>query len=224
MIKKQWNVGILLYDGVDVLDYAGPYEVFTLSVYEEKDVPQLLMKGFKNKEKPFVVKTFSQFGDLITSNNGLKVKPDYSFENVDVQFDIVIVPGGPLFSIKEVTKNNEILKWISEFHQSGKMVASVCSGAILLAEAGLLSGKKATTHWFAVDYMKSKYEEIEIVKNTRFVDEGNILTSAGVSAGIDMSLYIVEKLMGEEVARITASTEDYPYWSETKRDEKNKAL
>jgi transcriptional regulator GlxA family with amidase domain len=214
MLKQQWNVGILLFDHVDVLDYAGPFEVFSLTVYEDNQVSKLLTTGITNEEKPFIIKTISQTGELITSNNGLKVQPDFSFQSINRKFDILIVPGGPLFAIRSCFKNRELLKWISDFYKSGGMVASVCSGALLLAEAGLLSGKKATTHSFAIEYMKSNYKDIEVVQNVRFVDEGNILNSAGVSAGIDMSLYIVAKLMGENVARTTAATEEYPYWSE----------
>ncbi|MFC3885939.1 DJ-1/PfpI family protein [Bacillus songklensis] len=210
-MKQQWNVGILLFEEVDVLDYAGPFEVFSLTVYEDNEVVTLLTKGFANEEKPFIVKTISQTGEMIPSHNGLKIQPDFSFKSVDRKFDILIVPGGPLRAVKKVTKNHELLKWISDFYKSGGMVASVCSGALLLAEAGLLSGKKATTHSFAIDYMRSTYPDTEVVPKVRFVDLGNILTSAGVSAGIDMSLHIVGKLMGEDVAIRTAATEEYPY-------------
>jgi transcriptional regulator GlxA family with amidase domain len=211
MLKQQWNVGILLFEEVDVLDYAGPFEVFSLTVYEDNEVSKLLTKGFTSDEKPFIVKTISQTGEMITSHNGLKIQPDFSFQSIDRKFDILIVPGGPLFAVGPCLENRELLKWISDFYKSGGMVASVCSGALLLAEAGLLSGKKATTHFFAINYMKSNYMDIDVLPNVRFVDEGNILTSAGVSAGIDMTLHIVEKLMGEDAARRTAKTEEYPY-------------
>lgn len=211
IMKKQWNVGILLFEDVDVLDYAGPFEVFSLAVYEDDKVSKMLTKGLANEEKPFIVKTISQTGAIISSNNGLKVQPDYGFENMDFKMDILIVPGGPLYAIQKSIENKKLIQWISEFYKSGGIVASVCSGAILLAEAGLLSGKKATTHFLALDYLKSNYPDISVTPRVRYVDQGNILTSAGVSAGIDMSLYLVGKILGEPAAVRTAATEEYPY-------------
>lgn len=210
-MKKQWNVGILLFEEVDVLDYAGPFEVFALTVYEDNEIVTLLTKGFEIEEKPFIVKTLSQTGELVPSHNGLKIQPDFSFEMIDRKFDILIVPGGPLRAVKKASGNHALIKWISDFYKSGGIVASVCSGALLLAEAGLLTGKKATTHTFAIDYMKSAYTDVEVVSKVRFVDQGNVITSAGVSAGIDMALHIVGRLMGEETAIRTAATEEYPY-------------
>lgn len=211
MSKQQWNVGILLYDEVDVLDYAGPFEAFSLTVYEDKQVETLLTKGLNNEERPFIVKMISQDGEMICSHNGLKIQPDFSFDNLGGKFDILIVPGGPLRAVKKITENREVINWIEEFYKAGGLIASVCSGAILLAEAGILSGKRATTHHLAIDYMKAAYPDIEVLSNVRFVDQGDILTSAGVSAGIDLTLHIIDQLMGEETAKRTAATEEYPY-------------
>ncbi|ETI68838.1 DJ-1/PfpI family protein [Neobacillus vireti] len=217
-MKKQWNVGILLFEDVDVLDYAGPFEVFSLTVFEDDKVSKMLTKGLTIEEKPFIVKTISQNGGIISSHNGLKVQPDYGFQSKDFKIDILIVSGGPLYSIHKCVENKELIKWISDFYVSGGIVASVCSGAVILAEAGVLSGKKATTHFLALDYLKSKYPDITVVSKVRYVDQGNILTSAGVSAGIDMSLYLVGKLLGETAAERTAATEEYPYDWKLKAD------
>jgi transcriptional regulator GlxA family with amidase domain len=210
-MKNQWNVGILLFDNVDVLDYSGPFEVFSLTTNSANEVSELLTKGLPVERKPFKVWTISKNGSVVTSNNGLKITPDFSFENISQNLDILIVPGGPFHAIDTCIQDRELINWISTYSQSGRTIASVCSGAILLAEAGILSDKKATTHPFAYDYMEQTYKNIEVVRDVRFVDNGQVLTSGGVSAGIDMSLHLVGKLMGEEAARTTAATLVYPY-------------
>lgn len=215
MIMKSWNVGILLFDHVDILDYSGPYEVFALTVRENHQVQSLLMSKLPIEEKPFRVKTISQNGELITAHNGLKIQPDCSFTSLDQPLDLLIVPGGPMMAIKNGLRNTDMLRWIKT-QKAGSIVASVCTGALLLAEAGLLSGRQATTNSFALDFLERSYPEVEVVRNVRFVDNGEVLTSAGVSAGIDMSLYIAGKLLGEEAAVRTAATIEYPYYTHTK--------
>ncbi|MFD2442472.1 DJ-1/PfpI family protein [Bacillus sp. CGMCC 1.16607] len=210
-MKNQWNVGIVLFDDVDVLDYSGPFEVFSLTAKDVNEVPELLTQGISVERKPFKVWTISKDGRVVTSNNGLRIIPDFSFENLNQTLDIAIIPGGPMKAIEAGLQDKELLNWISTFSQSSEIIASICSGAILLAEAGVLKNKKATTHPLAFNYLERKYPDIEVLRDVRFVDNGNVLTSGGVSAGIDMSLYIVGKLMGEEVARTTASTIVYPY-------------
>ncbi|MEH7300771.1 DJ-1/PfpI family protein [Neobacillus drentensis] len=210
-MQKQWNVGILLFDNVDVLDYSGPFEVFSLTTNSANEVPELLTKGIPVERKPFKVWTISKDGGIVTSNNGLKITSDFSFENINQNLDIVIVPGGPFHAIETCIKDRELINWITTFSQSGRTIASVCSGAILLAEAGILTDKKATTHPFAYDYMGKNYPDIEVVRDVRFVDNGQVVTSGGVSAGIDMSLHLVGKLMGEDASRTTAATLVYPY-------------
>ncbi|MWC31225.1 DJ-1/PfpI family protein [Paenibacillus sp. MMS18-CY102] len=209
--NKQWQVGILLFDHVDVLDYSGPYEVFSLTVWEAAQVPLLLMNRIAAEDKPFCVKTVSQDGQLVTAHNGLKIQPDYSFHDHPA-FDITIIPGGPLNAVKSGKNNAELLQWIVSQHRCGSWVASICSGAIMLAEAGLLVNKQATTNAFAMDYLAEGYPSTEVVQNVRFVDNGDIFTSAGVSAGIDLSFHMVARLLGQEVARTTSLTIEYPYY------------
>ncbi|TSB45936.1 DJ-1/PfpI family protein [Alkalicoccobacillus porphyridii] len=200
-MQRNYHVGILLFDYVDALDFSGPYEVFNLTTFNESDV----MKLFTNTldKKPFKVSTISHYGKQITVHNGLKVLPDYSLANAPT-FDIIIVPGGPLKAIKLVEKNQEIINWIAGYKD--KLVASVCTGAFFLAKAGLLHGKKATTNRSALDLLNIRYPYIEVIRGTKYVDEGNIITSAGVSAGIQMALHVVRKLFDEETARRTAHT------------------
>ncbi|MFK9090660.1 DJ-1/PfpI family protein [Bacillus salipaludis] len=212
-MKKQWTVGIVLFDDVDVLDYSGPFEVLSLTTNEPQEVRELLTQGIPSERKPFKVCTISKDGSVVTSNNGLKIVPDYSFENINQNLDILIVPGGPFKGIDACLRDRQLINWISAFSQSGGIIASICSGAILLAEAGVLTGKKATTHPYAYDYLEQNYKDIEVIRNIRFVDNGYVLTSGGVSAGIDMSIYLVAKLLGEETAKTTAATLVYPYYN-----------
>ncbi|WML57888.1 DJ-1/PfpI family protein [Neobacillus sp. PS2-9] len=212
-MQKQWNVGILLFDNVDVLDYSGPFEVYSLTTNSANEVPQLLTKGIPVERKPFKVWTISKNASIVKSNNGLKITPDFSLENISQHLDILIVPGGPFHAIDTCIQDRELINWISTFSQSGRTIASVCSGSLLLAEAGILADKKATTHPFAYDYMEKTYRNIKVVRDVRFVDNGQVITSGGVSAGIDMSIHLVGKLLGEEAARTTAATLVYPYFT-----------
>ena len=127
MNNKQWRVGIFLFDEVEVLDFAGPFEVFSVTSLE-------------NDEKPFIVETVSEKGNIVYARNGLKVQPDYNFDNMP-QFDILIIPGGPGAREKEI-HNENVIKWIADQMQNVQIMTSVCTGALLLAKAGLLKGKK----------------------------------------------------------------------------------
>lgn len=189
------HVGILLFDEVEVLDFAGPFEVFSIAL-----VPEQL-------DKPFLVQTVSQYGKMIKTRNGLIVQPNFSFENAS-DFDIVIVPGG--YGAEEIEINNEtVIQWIKE--QSGKveLIASVCTGAFLLAKAGLIDGKRATTHWMDIERLEREFPDVKVEKNSKFIDEGSIITSGGISAGINMSFHIIKRLLGEEVAKTTAKRMEY---------------
>lgn len=188
LIKK--NIGILLFNEVEVLDFAGPFEVFSITACGECN------------EKPFSVHTVAQTKDLIKARNGLKIKPDYDFYDAP-KFDILIIPGG--YGAEEIEVHNPtVINWIKNSISNVDIMASVCTGAFLLAEAGLLDGKKATTHWMDIDRLENEYTQVKIQRNIKFVDESPIITSAGISAGINMSFYIIKKLLGEEIASATA--------------------
>ncbi|WP_157349671.1 DJ-1/PfpI family protein [Bacillus sp. EE-W1] len=192
MINK-WSVGIFLFNEVEVLDFAGPFEVF--SVTEE------------DEEKPFTVYTVSQNGEMITARNGLKVKPDYSIEDLP-PVDILIIPGGKGVRENEV-QNDIIINWVRQQMKEVKLMTSVCTGALLLAKAGLLEGLKATTHWASIQTFKKDFPNVEVMENVKFVDEGHIITSAGISAGFNMSFHIVKNLLGVEIAEETAKSMEY---------------
>ncbi len=145
----------------------------------------------------------SQDGKQITVHNGLQVKPDYSFSDAPV-YDIVVVPGGPLKALKLVESNEEIITWIENYKD--KIVASVCTGAFFLAQAGILNGKKATTNRLALNLLERSFPKVEVIRGVKYVDEGNVITSAGISAGIQMALHVVSKLFDEETAKRTAHT------------------
>ena len=194
MDAKQWKVGILLFDNVEVLDFAGPFEVFSVTAFE-------------NGHKPFDVKTISEKGEMIEARNGLKVQPDFSFNNMP-PFDILIIPGGLGASEREI-HNDNVIEWIRNEMQNVQLMTSVCTGALLLAKAGLLNGKKATTHWGSIEKMQKEFPEVDVQHEVKFVDEGNIVTSAGISAGINMSFHIVKRILGSKEAQRTAKRMEY---------------
>ncbi|MBB4826225.1 transcriptional regulator GlxA family with amidase domain [Sporosarcina luteola] len=202
-----YQVGILLFDDVDVLDFAGPYEVFNLTTYHDSDVEKLLRNQLKAEDKPFTVKTFSKDGRPIKAHNGLTVLPDYCFESMP-SVDVVVVPGGPLRAITSILSDREIMNWLSQ-QAINNLVISVCTGALFLAEANLLHGKRATTHKSALNLLERKYSTVEVVGNMKFVDQGNVITSAGISSGINMALHVVEKLVNKEAAVRTAHTIEF---------------
>lgn len=190
---NKWSVGIFLFNEVEVLDFAGPFEVFSITKVHE--------------EKPFTVYTVSQNGEMITARNGLKVKPDYSIEDLP-PVDILIIPGGKGARENEV-KNDIVINWVLQQMKEVKLMTSVCTGALLLAKAGLLEGLKATTHWASIQTFKKDFPNVEVMENVKFVDEGHIITSAGISAGINMSFHIVKNLLGVEIAEETAKNMEY---------------
>ncbi|MHA4065070.1 DJ-1/PfpI family protein [Bacillus cereus] len=192
-MMNKWSVGIFLFNEVEVLDFAGPFEVFSVTEV--------------NEEKPFTVYTVSENGEMITARNGLKVQPDYSIENLP-PVDILIIPGG--LGAREYEIKNEIaIKWIRQQMKEVKLMTSVCTGALLLAKAGLLEGLKATTHWASIEKFKNEFQNVEVIENVKFVDEGHIITSAGISAGINMAFHIVKNLLGVHVAEDTAKRMEY---------------
>jgi transcriptional regulator GlxA family with amidase domain len=190
------TIGILIFDGVEVLDFCGPFEVFAgaSSVGDPGEHRSL-----------FQVVIIAEEDRIITCAGGLLVKPHATIKN-HPPLDILVVPGGDVF--RELS-NPQVLEWIGRQDQQTRLTASVCTGAFLLAECGLLNQRRATTHWSGIEMMQQRYPAVKMLADTRIVDEGHIITSAGVSAGIDMSLYVVSRLFGEEVAVQTARYMEY---------------
>jgi transcriptional regulator GlxA family with amidase domain len=192
-MTEKLRVGIFVFNDVEVLDFAGPFEVFSLVT--------------RDNEKLFEVIIISEKGELIQAGNGLRIQPDFSF-NDKLIFDILIIPGG--YGAEEVEiKNKVVIDWIKKQKDVVKILASVCTGAFLLAESGILDNKKATTHWMDILRLESKYPKIKVIKDTRFVDEDNIITSGGISSGINMSFHIIKKLFGLQIAKMTAKRMEY---------------
>jgi transcriptional regulator GlxA family with amidase domain len=152
---------------------------------------------------PFLVKTVSQAGVPLKASNGLRLAPDYSFEQTPA-FDIVIIPGANLGVIAHVLTQEEIIQWIARSSSQSQLMTSVCTGAFLLAQAGLLNGKRATTHWAALDQFEQQFPQIQVQRTGKFVDEGPIMTAAALTAGFHMALHIVERLLGEQMAQAVA--------------------
>ena len=196
------SVGILIFDDVEVLDFAGPFEVFSRT---------RTVAGADSRRTddsaPFEVFTVARTRDTVTAIGGLKVLPHYSWADAPA-IDILVVPGG--FGTRALLHDEATLSWIRETAGRTRQVTSVCTGALLLAKAGLLQGKRATTHWAGLELLASIDPTIRVQRERRVVHDG-IFTSAGVSAGIDMSFAVVEQICGRAVALETAHYIEYPW-------------
>jgi transcriptional regulator GlxA family with amidase domain len=190
------TVGILIFDDVEVLDFCGPFEVFSAARPGEEH---------SDKSRLFNVVMIAEEDRIITCRGGLLVKPHTTIEN-HPPLDILVVPGG--LGTRRERHNQRLLDWIVQQDQQTRLTTSVCTGAFLLAERGLLDHHHATTHWNSVEWMRNTYPTIEMVADARVVDEGHIITSAG----IDMSLHVVSRLYGVEAAEWTARQMEYD-WS-----------
>lgn len=198
-IKK--NVGIFIFDSVEVLDFAGPYEVFASTRFSSKS-----NAAIHKLSCPFNVFTFTEKKKIITCTGGLSVKSDFTLNDCP-KLDILIVPGG--IGTRKLLKNNNILNWLVA-NKDINIIASVCTGSLILAKAGLLDNKKATSHWGALELLKKLSPSTRILTNKKFVFD-TYYTSAGVSSGINMSLDIIEKLLGKKIAQNTAKYIEYDY-------------
>jgi transcriptional regulator GlxA family with amidase domain len=187
------NVGIFLFPKVELLDFAGPYEVFSVASELHGDS---LFSTFTVAEMPGEVQ----------SVNGLRIVPDHAFA-AHPPIDVLVVPGG-VGTRAEMTKP-AVLDWVRRGHESGRITFSVCSGARILGALGLLDGLDAVTHHEVADELRSIAPKARVVSGRRFVDQGRIMTSAGISAGIDLSLHVVELLCGADVARKTVEYLEY---------------
>jgi transcriptional regulator GlxA family with amidase domain len=196
------TVGIYIFKDVEVLDFAGPYEVFsTASRVHQRSHPQ--------GEIPFSVQLIAAESGAVEARGGMGITPDFHYSQCP-RIDILILPGG---LVDRELERDEFLGWIRSLSQSAGIMAAVCTGAFMLAKAGLLEGLSATTHWEDIDEFSQLFPNVKVIENQRWVEEGRILTSAGISAGIDMSLHIVSRLEGRDLAVQTARQMDYR-WQE----------
>ncbi len=202
------SVGILIFDGVEVLDFCGPFEVFASARRPEASGAE---------DALFKVRIIAEERRLIDCTGGLLVQPHLAITDNEgdsdggAHFNILVVPGG--MGTRRERLNARLLDWIAAQDRRVELMTSVCTGAFLLAERGLLDGKRATTHWASVEWMTKQYPEVRMLADARVVDEGHIVTSAGISAGIDMALHVVARLHGEDAAAFTARRMEYDYWN-----------
>jgi transcriptional regulator GlxA family with amidase domain len=194
------TVGIVIFENVEVLDFAGPFEVF--SVARPVDVHD-------DAQRLFRPVTLGRTPDVIRAVGGLQVKPDHTLAD-HPPLDIVVMPGG--WGTRALRRQPDVLAWLKAQSAGAEIVASVCTGALVLAEAQLLDGLTATTYWDNVAMLRAEYPQVTVRDDVRFVDNGQIVTSAGVSAGIDMSLHLVARLHGDDVAAWTARRMEYSHW------------
>jgi transcriptional regulator GlxA family with amidase domain len=192
------TIGIFVFDEVEVLDFAGPYEVFTCA----SRVHARLAPG---TPPPFKVLTIGQHAAMLRARAGLSVFPESAFDDAPA-IDVLIVPGGVVAA--ELDKP-AVIAWIAAMAGRCELVTSVCTGAMLLAQAGLLNGKDATTHWEDIEQLRQMFPEVRVRAEQRWIDQGEVVTSGGISAGIDMSLHLVERLAGRELALRTARQMEY---------------
>jgi transcriptional regulator GlxA family with amidase domain len=196
------TVGIVIFDDVEVLDACGPFEVFSVTRAvspegEETDVPL------------FQVLMLAETARTVTCVGGLQMVPQATFA-AHPPLDIVIIPGG--HGARHVQQHNPVLlDWIAAQRPSVEILASVCTGAFVLAARGLLDGRRATTHWSRIETLRTQFPRVSVLSDARYVDEGQIVTSAGISAGIDMSLHLVARLHGADVAAATARRMEYDW-------------
>ena len=199
------NLAIFIFDDVEVLDFAGPFEVFSVC------------GGNTGGSAPFNVYTIAE-KSMVTARDNLIITPNFLLTNCPKP-DIFLIPGGggykadgtPFGSRKEMD-NPILLKWITDQNKTSELVLSVCTGSLILAKAGLLNGLSATTHHGAVGQMQEIAPDTKLLPEERWVDNGRIILSAGVSAGIDMSLYVISKLLGKKQADETARHMQYDHW------------
>ncbi|MGH8084613.1 MAG: DJ-1/PfpI family protein [Lysobacter sp.] len=188
--EPEVNVGIVLFDGVQIIDFAGPYEVFGAA--------------------GFGVVTLTRDGKPITTTMGLKVTPDHDFANAP-DFDILLVPGG---TTADAQKDPATLDFIRSRAAGVDHLLSVCTGSFVLAATGLLDGLQATTFTPRIDQLSREFPEVDVIRDVRWADSGKIITSAGLSSGMDAALHVVARMRGTEVARSTALHLEYDWQPE----------
>jgi len=198
------RVLILAFDGVEALDFAGPFEVFTTA----SRVSQRLNPG---TEAPFEVASvaLASAGQPVQARAGLRLLADHDLADSPTA-DLLIVPGGV---VDAPMASPATLRWIAKCAAGAQLVASVCTGVFLLAKSGVLTQEAVTTHWEDIADLSEQFPLLDVREGERWIDSGRVVSSAGISAGIDMSLYLVERLAGRALAERTARQMDYAWTS-----------
>lgn len=197
---KRIETAILVFDNVDVLDFTGPYEIFTQCRLDES----------KRREElsPFHVKIIAETNQTIEAAGGLKIIPDLTIDQLK-QTDILLIPGG--WGTRREMNNESLIHWLKTISSHVETMCSVCTGALLLGKAGLLNQKECTTHWKSLDLLQETFPEAKVSKDKHVIEDENLITSAGVSAGIDLALKVIVRYFNEELAFNTAKHIEYQW-------------
>jgi len=183
------RTGFLLFNDAEELDFVGPWEVFTMANE---------VASYSGGEKPFETLMIAENAAPILCRKGMRVLPDATLEDCG-KLDIILIPGGQ--GTRTEVENEKLLAWIAKTAAGCTWITSVCTGALLLTAAGPAKGKRVTTHWGFIDQLRARNEAAEVLEKVRYVRDGNVVTAAGVSAGIDMALWLVGQIKGPEFAR-----------------------
>ncbi len=201
------TIGLLIFDDAEELDFVGPWEVFTAS-----------KMALENSEPPQAAHTcvlISQTGQTVRCNKGMRVAADHSFEDCP-PLDVLLVPGGQ--GTRREVENAELIEWVQRTAQGCTWVTSVCTGSLILTAAGPAKDRRVTTHWGFVKSLRERNEAADVVDDARFVRDGNVVTAAGVSAGIDMALWLIGQIYSPGHARQVQKYIEYdpapPYTAE----------
>jgi transcriptional regulator GlxA family with amidase domain len=193
-----YKVGIYIFDEVEVLDFAGPFEVFSVA-------SRVKARWQPDAPKPFEVFAVADSQRAVRARGGLMVQPNFEIKNHPA-IDLLVIPGGV---VTAELPRADIIEWIARTAATATITASVCTGAMLLGKAGLLRNKTVTTHWADIADLRAMFPETVVQENVRWVDTGAVVTSGGISAGIDMSLHLVARLETEDLAVRTARQMEY---------------
>jgi transcriptional regulator GlxA family with amidase domain len=202
----QRRVGIVVFPMVEVLDFAGPFEVFSVTRLDDAHR--------RETASPYEVVLVAESRAPLLATGGLVVTPDHDLAGCP-SLDVLVVPGG--WGTRREVENQPLIDWIAARGRAVELCTSVCTGAMLLGRAGLLEGRRATTHWRSLDWMRSALPHTTVVEELHVVADGDVITSAGISAGIDMALTVVARHHGEQIARETARQMEYPYPEDLRR-------
>src|SRR5262245_59315728 len=196
----QKRVGILVFPDVEVLDFCGPFEVFSVTRLNEQ--------RRREDPSPFRVVLIAENKNPVVASGGLRVLPDYTLEDCP-RLNILVVPGG--WGTRKEIHNEKLLNWIRSRATEVETLSAVCTGSVLVGKAGLLDGRRATTHWRALPWMREVLPKVIVEDSWHVIVDENIYTSAGISAGIDMALRIVGHYYGDEIAQATARQMEYAF-------------
>lgn len=198
---KPISVGIFIFNDVEVLDFTGPFEVFFITRKQEGGEKQYL----------YSVCLIGLTDGTITTRGGMEVRPHFSI-NSHPQLDRLIIPGG--YGTRQLMHDESLINWLGSFNPRSTRLASVCTGSLLLASAGHLDGKSATTHWTVLDMMEETFPKVKVDRNRHVIIDEEVFTSAGISAGIDLALQMVRLDFGDLQANWTARHMEYAFDSD----------